>query len=127
MARQKYKKGMFEKGKETLIADEVEIGMIIALSKNKYFYIDDIEKFFINDKVGKLYGDNDPVKPEHTKITFYDEDDNSIIEIPGTECCISFKRVDGKHSSITKEDEEKSRQLSEKFAIAMQKAFKDFK
>lgn len=108
-----YNANTFERGNKVLLADEVQAGMIIALSNNKYFYVDDIDKFFINDEIGKLYDEeakDKDIKPEHTTITFYDEDDNEITDVPGTAKCICFKRVNGKHTSITKEDKRKSRE-----------------
>lgn len=93
-----FKKGLFEKGNNCLIADEVECGMIIALKNNKYFYVDDSDKEFLTDEIGDLYGDDDEVKPEHTIITFYNEEEDSISEVLGTEQVICFKRIDGIHN-----------------------------
>lgn len=96
--KKQYKAGLFESGLKTIIADKVENGMIIALSNNKYFYVDDMDKEFINDEVADLYADDvkeSDIKHEHTTITFYDEDGNSIYGVLGTEKCIAFTRIDG--------------------------------
>lgn len=93
-----YKKGLFEHGNNVFIANEVVPGMIIALKNNKYFYVDDVDSEFINDEVAELYTDDDTdILPEHTTITFYDEDENEIRGVLGTELCICFVRGDGKH------------------------------
>jgi len=93
----KFNKKLFEEGYHVIIADEVKDGMIIALSECRYFYVDDIDKFFINDEVSKIYGDNDTVKPEHSKITFYNEIDEEITDIPGTAHVIAYGRIKGNH------------------------------
>lgn len=96
-----YRKELFESGFNTIIASEVQIGMIICLSRNRYFYVDDIGLFFKNGKVAKLYGDSDEVALEHYTITFYSEDFDSISNIPPTTYVIAFKRIDGdKQSNI---------------------------
>jgi len=98
MKSTKYSKNLFEKGFSVFLADEVKLDTIICLSKNKYFYVRNFDKEFINDEVAKLYNDNDKVLPEHTVITFYDEDDNEIYGIPGNAEVIVYDRLDGKHN-----------------------------
>lgn len=93
-----YTKTLFEKGNKVFKANEVEIGNIIALKNNKFFYVDDFDKFFINDKVAKLYADDEEPSTEHTKITFYDENENTIENVPGEALCICFKRADGNYN-----------------------------
>ena len=87
-------------GSSVLMADEVKVGNIIALSNNKYFYVLDIDKEFINDEVSKMYGDCDEVKPEHTKITFYGEDNKEITDVPGEALCICFRRIRGNYNGL---------------------------
>lgn len=77
-----YKKDMFESGCDVFMASEVECNTIIALAKNKYFYVYDIDCMWI---------DNKPV------YNFYDEDMNVILHIPEETLCICFKRADGSH------------------------------
>ena len=96
----KFNKNLFEEGNNVLIADEVKQGMIICLSANRYFYVDDIDKEFIDEEASKLYGDFDDVKPEHSKITFIDEDLEKITDIPGTAFVIAYGRIDGKYSPL---------------------------
>lgn len=104
----KYNKNLFEQGNNVIIADEVEEGMIICLSKCRYFYVNDIDKEFINDDVSDLYCKNcdsdngDSCPPEHTVITFIDELLNEITNIPGTATVIAYKGIKGKHSGIRK-------------------------
>lgn len=94
----RYNKTLFLKEKGLFKADEVQIGFIIALANGEFFHVDDIDKFFINDKVSKLYKDDDfNVLPEHTKITFYDEIGNVISDVPGEALCICYGRENGKH------------------------------
>jgi len=94
----KFREGLFVHGHNVLIADEVDYGMILCLSKNRYFYVAMLEKEFINDEVAKLYQDDEVVPPQHTSITFYDEDDNEITNVPGTALVIAFTRIDGTHN-----------------------------
>ena len=97
-----YNKNLFEQAFNVLIADELETGMIICLSKNRYFYIEDLEKEFINDDVADLYPEyNKNVLPEHTKITLYDERENFISHIPGNIYVNAFKKIVGTHNLTT--------------------------
>ena len=94
----KFNKNLFCKGYNVIIANEVKVGMIICLSKNRYFYVDDFDEEYINEEVSKLYDDCDEVAPEHIKITFYNEDDEEITDIPGTAHVIAYDRIDGNHN-----------------------------
>lgn len=95
----KFNKRLFEKGCKVLIANEVEEDMIIALSNNRYFYVCSIDKHFINNKVANLYHEDDEdIKPEHTMLDFFNENDSEILSIPGTAEVIAYKRIMGNHS-----------------------------
>lgn len=78
---------------KTILANDVEIGMKIKFthSQVRYFYVDDITKEFISKEVCKLYPDDvleRDIKPEHTKLTFHDDNFDSSEEIIGTEILI---------------------------------------
>lgn len=93
-----YKKGMFEEGKNVFFASQIETDTIIALKNNKYFYVYDVVKEFINEETADLYSDDvkeNEIKPEHSLISIYDENGNRIFNIPGETPCILFKRIDG--------------------------------
>lgn len=93
-----YNDKLFEQGCYVLIADEVREGMIIALTKCRYFYVDFIDKEFVSEAIGNLYADDDfDIAPEHTKITFIDEAGNEITDIPGYAPVIAWYRVRGNH------------------------------
>lgn len=98
-----YYEGLFESGYDVLIADGVRVDMFIALTKCRYFYVEDIDKEFISDEVGDLYpydALDSEILPEHTKLTFYDEAGNAIVEIPGNAPVIAWKRVKGSHLPV---------------------------
>lgn len=91
MSAVKYRKGKFcDAGSTNCVANDLEPNSIVALSNCKYFYVDDVDKEFINDKVADSYGDYDDVLAKHTKITIYDELDNSISDIPGDTPCLIY-------------------------------------
>lgn len=104
----KFKKSTFEQGHNTILAINVEPGMILALTKNKYFYVDDLEPEFASNEIAKLYEDiSDEAcielsinHPEHTVLTFYDEDENEITNIPGDAKVIAFQRIDGPEQPV---------------------------
>jgi len=101
MASRKFRKGMFLESGHAILADEVECDMVIELNNNKFFYVYDISKEFISDEVGELYGENDPVKPEHLLITFADEYDNMICDVPGNQPILAYMMIQGsKHALI---------------------------
>jgi hypothetical protein len=103
-----FKKDLFAEGFHTLIPREVEIGDILVLSRNRFFYVDDIDSEFINDQVADMYIDTesdeleDPtdedVLPEHEKFHFYDEENKSIRNVPGRTEIIVYRRVIGNHN-----------------------------
>lgn len=87
---------------KTILANDVQVGMKIKLTHSseqrykyfnaRYFYVDDIDKEFISEEVSDLYDDDvleEDIKPEHTKLTFYNEPDNDeSICVIGTEILI---------------------------------------
>lgn len=88
----KYKKNLFLNhpinGCATKIkAAKLEDGMVVELYNGLLFYIDEVELEFKNNKVSKLYSDDDAeVLPEHLKVTIY-----SIIDMyPEYECEWNF-------------------------------------
>lgn len=102
----KFRKNTFEEGKNVLIAKEVKEGDILALKSNKYFYVDDIDSFFINNEVAMLYPDDvedDDIQPHHSTVTFYNEDEDEICNVPGDALIIVFRRVEGSHNRNTDE------------------------
>jgi len=97
----KWNKNLFTEGNNTILANDVECGMIISLTKNRYFYVDDMECFFINDDVSNIYNDGDEeIKPEHVILTFYNENEKEIYSIPGDAKVIAFERITGNCDSI---------------------------
>jgi hypothetical protein len=101
MADRKFRKGMFLASDHAILADEIEVGMIIELYNNKFFYVYDIDKEFISDEVAELYGENDPVNPEHSLITFADEYDNMICDVPGDQPILAYMMIKGsKHRCV---------------------------
>jgi hypothetical protein len=104
----KYNKNLFEKGNSAMMASEIRPGMILAL-KNQYFYVDDIDQFYIDKDLGEKSENEDEdyiddcyfVKdPKNCHITFYDEDDREITNVPGTAFIIAYCRIKGKHNPI---------------------------
>ena len=88
------KKTFLEGNNNTIIADNVEVGMILLMNDGSYFYVDDIDKFFLNKKVALLYDDYDNVNPKHTIINFYaDSYQKTISDIPGTAKLIAYQNV----------------------------------
>jgi hypothetical protein len=101
MASRKFRKGMFLESGHAILADEVECNMVIELYNNKFFYVYDISKEFISDEVAELYGENDPVKPEHSLITFADDYDNMICDVPGDQPILAYMMIKGrKHACV---------------------------
>ncbi|MBP6566087.1 MAG: hypothetical protein KA270_02905 [Saprospiraceae bacterium] len=92
----KYNNNLFEKQETGLsfVADEIEEYDIILLSKNRFFYVFDLDKEFINDEISELYEGNDnDILPEHTKIILFDESDKTITDIPGDAPVIIYRRI----------------------------------
>ncbi len=97
----KYNKKTFCDGNNVLLANEIQQGMILALANKKYFYVDDIDSFFISDEVADLYPDDsdNEILPEHSKYTFTNENFEEITDIPFDAKIIAFKRIEGTHNN----------------------------
>jgi hypothetical protein len=101
----KQKKFSFPKNGYEIPVSNIKVGDIILKSNGSLFWIDDIESFYINDKVAELYSkenlDNE-IKPEHSKYTFYggkslSDTDNEITEIPYDAKFYVFRHYSRKH------------------------------
>lgn len=94
-----FKKTTFEADSNMIIAAELQSGMIVRLANNKYFYVDDIDIEFNEDKYSDTYTDQqlyaDDFHPEHYKVTLYDEWENEISGIPGNYLVSAFVKLPG--------------------------------
>ena len=91
----KFKKKLFEKGDNIILAKDVQDGMIISLSNFKLFYVDAI------DEVAELYS-GEHADEETLTLTFYNEKHmfkpskkTFIHSIPYDAYVIAYKQVDG--------------------------------
>ena len=95
-----YTPEMSEKGENLIRAFDIEVGDAIMLGDD-LFWIDDIDSFFINDEISKLYEDDDEsIECGHSKHTFYDNKENEICEIPDEALFHVWRKVEGNLSNI---------------------------
>jgi len=89
-------RGILKEDEQTsCIAAEIEEYDIIALTKERFFYVFEVDREFKNPDVALLYEDNeDDILPEHEHINIWDEEGNSITCIHGDTPVVIYRKVE---------------------------------
>lgn len=93
-----FKTKMFEEGFNCPIADNIQPYDVILLANGKCFFVDDVDKSFVNDEIADLYDEecsSEEILPEHTLVSIYDINNEGIVNIPGNQPCIILRRIEG--------------------------------